>query len=239
MPNSYFHFKQFTVHQDRCAMKVTTDGCLFGAWCAAMIRNKKMAGTKCIDIGTGTGLLSLMIAQQNAIMIDAIELDMDAALQAKENISSSPFSDSIQVHCADILDWHKDHYDIVVSNPPFYENELKSANAAKNKAHHSDGLLLEELIQKVNLLLQPEGHFYLLLPYKRDKEIHAAFERHNLHINHKVIVTQSTTHPPFRVMLSGSKKQSECKEETLAIRETGQTYTSAFTALMKDYYLKL
>ncbi len=129
MANSYFQFKQFTVHQDRCAMKVTTDSCLFGSWIADKIEKEDSAISNCLDIGTGTGLLSLMVAQKNAgIKIEAIEIDNDASSQAKENIASSPFSENINVIHADVKEYVLENkYDIIISNPPFYEKELKGA----------------------------------------------------------------------------------------------------------------
>src|SRR5688572_28253839 len=155
MPNSYFKFKQFTVNRDRAAMKVTTDACLFGAWAARSARQSAVGQSgspgihHVLDIGTGTGLLSLMMAQQINAEIDAIELDEDAFEQAQQNMASSPWHDNLFVIQGDAKDMAYvlgKEYDIIVSNPPFYENELESPDLKKNRAHHSAGLSLDELL---------------------------------------------------------------------------------------------
>src|SRR5688572_25058776 len=138
MPNTYFQFKQFTIHQDRSAMKVTTDACLFGAWCATEINqdNKRL-----LDIGTGTGLLSLMIAQKNKLLIDAVEIEEQAAVQAVENVKASPWKESVHVIHKNIRDFNSEKkYNYIISNPPFYENELSGERMEKNIAHHDAGL---------------------------------------------------------------------------------------------------
>src|SRR5689334_19640143 len=138
MPNPYFRFKQFTVFHDRCAMKVTTDACLFGAWCAQEIQCLQPVPRHLLDIGTGTGLLCLLIEQKNELPIEAVEIDPDAAQQARENVAASPWKHKIQIHHADILSCHPEQeFDCIVSNPPFYENELASQQDQKNLAHHS------------------------------------------------------------------------------------------------------
>ena len=131
MANPYFSFKQFTVRHDRCAMKVTTDSCLFGAWMARELQ--QLSGIQDIwDIGTGSGLLSLMVAQKNNVVIDAIEIDPAAAAQASENSSASPWSENIRIIHEDVrtADPGK-KYDVIISNPPFYERELPPATTEK------------------------------------------------------------------------------------------------------------
>ena len=162
MANNYFQFKQFIIHQDRCAMKVTTDSCLFGAWVAAAVRSQDPiaigSGVRSLlDIGAGTGLLSLMIAQKNNISIDAIEIDKDAFLQASENIAASPWSERIKISHADIKYFNPlpAKYDIIVSNPPFYENEWQSESLQRNTAHHSSELLLTDLLDIISASLKP------------------------------------------------------------------------------------
>ncbi|MBL7730209.1 MAG: methyltransferase, partial [Chitinophagaceae bacterium] len=139
MSNTCFKFKQFLINQDRCAMKVTTDACLFGAWVAERLRN---AEGNCLDIGTGTGLLSLMLAQKAAgIFTVAVEIDADCAEQARENIEASPWKQQVVVKEADILQYTPaNQYDFIISNPPFYQDDLKSPDTRKNVAHHDHGL---------------------------------------------------------------------------------------------------
>src|SRR5258706_15748275 len=184
MSNSYFQFKQFAIHQDRCAMKVTTDACLFGAWAASKARERELTVQKRIlDIGAGTGLLSLMIAQQCDVQVDAIEIDKAAAEQASENVNSSPWKEKIRVMQGDIKSIAKGPmscYDIVVCNPPFYENELTSPSHEKNIAHHSKELSLPEVLQAIHDSLVREGQFFLLLPFKRMTEAELLLENFNL-----------------------------------------------------------
>lgn len=239
MANSYFRFKQFTVHQELAAMKVTTDACLFGAWVA-----KKMAackkGDNILDIGTGTGLLSLMIAQQVNAQIDAIEIDKAAAEQAKENIADSPWKDRIHVLHGDarVFDFNK-QYDSIISNPPFYENELTSENILRNTAHHDAGLVINDLLSIIFRQLKDDGRFYILLPFKRYEEIKAAISKYGMKLGTVCMVKQSRAHSFFRVLISGGKKEGTIEMEELAIKENASDYTTEFSKFLKDYYLYL
>ncbi len=248
MANNYFQFKLFTVQQDRCAMKVTTDGCLFGAWIAKESevgsQESREPENQLLDIGTGTGLLSLMIAQHNSnTIIDAIEIDNEAYEQAKENVVSSPWANRINVIHSDIKEFQSlQQYDIIVSNPPFYENELKSNSSKKNKAHHDETLLLDDLLAIIKQALKPKGRFYLLLPYKRNNEIESAVAKNNLVITGKTLVKQSTQHSYFRILLSGTHSENKKEDfitNEIAIRDNEEKYTPEFIDLLKDYYLHL
>ena len=243
MANPYFRFKQFTVYHDQCAMKVTTDGCLFGAWCAAALqrvqKEDRTVLSSTLDIGTGTGLLSLMVAQKVATSIQAVEIDAGAAAQAASNVAASPFKDSISIIQQDIVELKDRQYDIILSNPPFYEQELRSGSLAKDTAHHSHQLTWKELFAAIKRLLKRDGLFYLLLPYKRVAELNSYVRNEGLFINKMVTVAQSTTHTPFRLLVQGSRVETNLVEEHLAIRDTHQQYTPEFTALLKDYYLYL
>ncbi|HEX6192215.1 MAG TPA: methyltransferase [Chitinophagaceae bacterium] len=250
MANSWFQFKQFLVQQDRCAMKVTTDACLFGAWVASDIsknfsvdEKNKYADRRLLDIGTGTGLLSLMIAQKVSMRIDAIELDDDAFSQANENFRASPWPQQLKVLRADARQFAAPHlYDIIVSNPPFYEQELKSPESKKNIAHHSEELSLEEVVQCIKNNLQPDGNFYLLLPYKRASHVRALFEQHQFTVEKFVLVRQSATHDYFRIMIKGNNTHAalvETQIEEIAIKDTDEEYSPEFFDLLKGYYLYL
>lgn len=250
MANSFFQFKKFTVHQDRCGMKVTTDGCLFGAWVAERINNSapaRLAGgliiNNCLDIGSGTGLLALMLAQKSNFPIDAIEIDSNAVEQAKENVIASPFAETIQIIHADAKEFLSEiKYDIIIANPPFYENELRGNDQQKNKAHHDEGLLLADLIKIIKNNLSAEGVFFLLLPFKRMSEIKKLFIDNDFSVLQTTLVRQTTQHDFFRVMISGKKKSTNLPEpvvDEIAIKNETGRYTPAFVDLLKDYYLHL
>ena len=244
MPNQYFQFKHFTVHQQQSAMKVTTDACLFGAWVAQDAANDKTAIKNALDIGTGTGLLSLMLSQKiSEAFVDAVEIDKESYKQAKENIQHSPFSDFIHVIHRDAREiFFQRKYDVIISNPPFYEKELASGSDRKNIAHHSTELTLEELMSIIQRNLNSGGSFYLLLPYKRNGEIPQLLKSNNLAVEKMVNVRQSYNHDYFRIMLRGTFFKSEKqKTETseISIWNEEQQYTEEFKTLLKDYYLHL
>jgi len=248
MANTYFQFKQFTVHQDQCAMKVTTDGCLFGAWVAKIAGGQESeAGVeqpvkRVLDIGTGTGLLSLMLAQANPhLLIDAVEIDPEAAKQAAANVAASPWAYRINVVQADIKEFSSaNKYNLVISNPPFYENELKGDNAKKNTAHHDEGLLLPELLAVIKEHLKPEGRCYLLLPYKRKEEIKELLLQQQLQIRQLALAKPSAAHPCFRILIEGhfiADKESITNVDEICIRDNNGAYSAIFGELLKDYYL--
>lgn len=239
MGNSYFRFKQFTIRQEHAAMKVTTDACLFGAWVAKQVAAQPGAN-HLLDVGTGTALLSLMIAQQAQARLDAIEIDEAAAEQAKSNAANSPWKNRIHIMQGDARVYNfTEQYDIIVSNPPFYENELSSVNSKKNTAHHSSDLLMSDLLTIISTNLKENGHFYLLLPFKRYEEIIALTGKHGLKLDRICLVKQSVDHPFFRAMIAGGKSEGLPLMEELAIKQNNTDYTADFTRLLKDYYLYL
>jgi tRNA1Val (adenine37-N6)-methyltransferase len=223
-------------------MKVTTDACLFGS---LLPTSSKGGGVKkVLDIGTGTGLLTLMYAQKNMdAILDAIEIDKEAAEQAEENVKNSPWKERINVIHADVKDYpFSKKYDLIISNPPFYENELKSVKSKKNIAHHNEGILLEELLLIIKKNLNPDGLFCLLLPYKRNEEIKKLFKENEFEIIRMTLVRQSVNHDYFRIMLTGkfkSNEVSETKIEEISICDEKQQYTPEFVELLKEYYLHL
>ncbi len=246
MANPYFQFKQFTIQQDKCAMKVTTDSCLFGAWVTSLINNEKLIINNCLDIGTGTGLLTLMLSQKNSTTeFDAVEIDSDAAAQAQANADESPWKEKIVIMPGDAKDMaytFAKKYDVIISNPPFYENELVSPNDQRSMAYHHSGLLLTDLLQIIKDLLQPEGRFYLLLTFKRSEEIKKLLANIGLHIHQMVLVRPSINHNYSRIMLEGKHLQHTMEEtlhDEIAIKEGNGKYTPEFTSLLKDYYLYL
>lgn len=229
-------------------MKVTTDACLFGSWAAKQISTIQKQPLNILDIGTGTGLLSLMVAQQiKNCHIEAVEVEAMAANQASKNIAASPWHDRITVNCMDIRSYRAENkFDVIISNPPFYENELKSNDTGKNLAHHGEGLQLREVPEILKKLLNNNGSFYLLLPFRRNEELKNLFLEHGLAIKEMIFVRQSVRHDYFRIMVCGrlpaeDEKQgtSETSLEELAIKNEKDAYTPDFTRLLKDYYLYL
>ena len=243
LANPYFQFKQFTIHQDKCARKVTTDACLFGAWVAQEVQLKKLKVESSLDIGTGTGLLSLMLIQKNpGTNILALEIDKDSGLQAKENADASPWKDRITILEGDVKDHSfPEKFDLIISNPPFYERELRAGTERKNIAYHSHNLTLQELLHIIKTNLSADGNFFLLLPYKRNDEIKRVFKDHQLHISRLLLVRQSVKHDYFRIFLKGNLNpaQKETEFDEMSIWDEKQQYTKEFVCLLKEYYLHL
>lgn len=240
MANHYFQFKEFTVYQDMSAMKVCTDACLFGAYTADLIIKENIPVTHCLDIGTGTGLLGLMLAQQLACTIDAVEIDNRSYRQAAGNFRHSPWNSRLAVFNTDIKAYQTEKkYDCIISNPPFFEGDLKSGEQSKNAAKHDSTLTLVELLERVMELLCDNGIFAVLLPYKRVKYFIEEAEKKGLHLFHRAMVKQTPLHSQFRGMLYFSRKQAESSKKEIAIKNEMGDYTPRFTELLKDYYLYL
>lgn len=234
MPKNSFTFKQFTINQDRCAMKVCTDACILGA--STDVENVNTI----LDIGTGTGLLSLMLAQRTNAQIDAVEIDEDAYQQAVMNVKESRFSEKIEVYHQRIQDFTTtETYDLVISNPPFYQQSLKSSDVKANKALHAVELSLDELIDSVLRLLSINGKFVVLLPpFEVEKLIRIA-QKKGLYLSKKMLIRHDESKPIFRVIATFlTQKVHNLEEKTLIIhKEDGKTYSDEFRALLKDYYL--
>ena len=240
MPNRYFQFKQFAVQQENCAMKVCTDACLFGAWVASIIQTKKEALSTILDIGTGTGLLSLMLAQKlQDVRINAIEIDAAAAKQAQENFASSPWFERLQIQHASIQEFGGTQHDFIISNPPFFENDLKSTNTQRNIALHSASLTLEGLLYQIQKHLSSSGSFAVLLPYHRSDYFENLAQQKGLYLQYKVAVKQTPKHPFFRSMLYYATVPSTPQLTEIIIKTSEGLYTEEFSRLLKDYYLHL
>ena len=239
MANTYFQFKQFTIHQHNCAMKVCTDACLFGAWVASELAANNQLQSY-LDIGAGTGLLSLMLAQKTTAFIDAVEIDTAAFEQAKENIHQSQWSEKISVINTHITSFKTiKKYDCIISNPPFFEGYLKSSNSNKNAAKHDTTLTLQQLLQVVDETLDHEGYFAILLPYHRADLFIDAAVKSTLYLSKKVLIKQTPRHDYFRAMLLFTRQQTIIVNEEIIIKDEANNYTEAFTRLLKDYYLFL
>lgn len=233
-----FSFKQFTVHQQHCAMKVCTDACLFGAWAAAKAASMPIKNV--LDIGTGTGLLSLMLAQKLEGNFHAVEINEKAAAQAAENFSESPWNQHLQVFHSDILAYNPSvAYDMIITNPPFFESDLRSADKEKNAAKHDTTLLLQELLAWIARHLTNAGVAAILIPAHRIDYLNKIARQEGLWIIEKMMVRQTPTHAFFRAMLLLSKKEGKMDEGEMFIHNDAREYSAEFVELLKDYYLKL
>ncbi|MFT3823623.1 MAG: methyltransferase [Chitinophagaceae bacterium] len=237
MPNPYFSFKQFTIRQDQCAMKVCTDACIFGAWFAAKIPQYGSV----LDIGSGTGLLMMMLAQRSQAEIQGIEIDQAAFNQLKENISSNQWKDRLKAFSGDIRTYSfPSKYDFIISNPPFFENDIASAADNEQVAKHSKHLKLEELIRAVDTNLEDGGGFGILLPWHRWEYFDTLAAKQGFFLTEKLFVKQTPRHNYFRAILYYSRSHENFVPTfELTIQQENGSYSSEFTELLKDYYLYL
>jgi len=237
MPNPYFKFKQFTINQDQCAMKVCTDACILGAWFSAKIPEY----TTVLDIGTGTGLLMMMLAQRSHAEIHGIEIDLSSYKQAKENISQNKWKERLKLFPGDARTFvFPTKYDFIITNPPFFEDDLHSEDEREQVAKHSKLLTLDELLPVISNNLQPHGAFGILLPYHRWEYFDKLASLQHFFLTEKLFIKQSHRHPYFRAILHYSRSREDFAPAfDLIIQKEDGSYTEDFTELMKDYYLYL
>lgn len=219
-------------------MKVCTDSCLFGAWVANKIEKKVLQPKNILDIGSGTGLLSLMLAQKANAQIDAVEINENSFLQTKENFNESKWGKQLQAFHADIKNWSSPvKYDLIISNPPFFENDLKSGNPHKNLAKHHDGLNLNELLESITNHLAEDGKFALILPYHRLQSFKEIAGEKRFYLKEEWLIKQTPSHSFFRGLLLFSSQKENFTSKELIIKENEGNYTKDFYELLKDYYL--
>jgi len=238
MPYKPFLFKKFSVNQDRCAMKIGTDGVLLGAW-AAVNQNPFSV----LDIGAGTGILSLMIAQRsNAEQIEAIEIDDNAFEQCTENFENSPWNDRLFCYHASLQEFAdeiEDKYDLIISNPPFYSDDYKSQNQQRDLARFQDAMPFEHLIESVSKLLAENGKFSVIIPYKEEENFIGLSAEVNLFPNRLLRVKGNLESEVKRSLIEFSIKKREVKTEELIIETSRHQYTDEYINLTKDFYLKM
>lgn len=235
--HSVFYFKKFEVKQTQCAMKVGTDAVLLGAWVACS--NAKYI----LDVGTGTGLLALMVAQRSMAVIDAIDINMQAYIQAKENFEASQWRERLYVKQCSVQtysDIAERRYDLIISNPPFFMNAHKSAFVERNVARHfNETLTMEELIQAVVKLLTPEGSFSLILPIKEGGLIIEEGERQGLFVNEIVRVRTKFGKAEKRMLLRFSKMRSTIKTDIISIQNSDGKYSDEYIQMTREFYTHL
>ncbi len=231
--NHIFHFKQFSINQDRSAMKVCTDAVFFGT-----VINPANA-KQILDIGTGTGLLALMMAQRSDAKIIGIDIDSAAVQQAQENVLASKFKERIKIFEAAVQTFEGQTFDFIISNPPFFQNSLLSSKKQLNLAHHAQTLKLAELLEAVARLLKNEGRFAVLLPPFEFEQCQVLALKIGLHLESKFILKSSDLKPVFRIIGTFSyQKQEFIQEKRIVIyNEDLKTYTVDFQVLVADFYL--
>lgn len=235
---SIFKFKQFSVQQDKCAMKIGTDGVLLGAWCP--IDNNPFS---VLDIGAGTGILSLMLAQRsNAEQIDSLEIDEEAYEQCVENFENSPWSDRLFCFHAgldEFTDEPEDEYDIIISNPPFYSEDFKTENSQRDLARFQDALPFEDLVEAADLLLSENGIFAVIIPYKEEEKFIDLCAEVELYPVKVTRVKGTPTSEIKRSLLAFKRYElSTLTADELIVEISRHQYTDEYIELTKDFYLK-
>ncbi len=236
---STFQFKQFKVNQDRCAMKIGADSVLLGAWCP--IDNNPFS---VLDIGAGTGILSLMLAQRsNASQIDAIEIDEDAYEQCVENFESSPWGDRLFCFHAgldEFVEEPEDQYDIIISNPPFYSEDYKTGNEQRDLARFQEALPFKDLIEAAHLLLSENGIFSVIVPNKEEEKFINLCSEFELYPIKVTRVKGTPTNEIKRSLLAFKRYElSVLTADELIIETARHQYTEEYIDLTKDFYLKM
>ncbi|MBC8986704.1 methyltransferase [Pedobacter sp. N36a] len=231
---SIFKFKEFEVNQSGCAMKINTDGVLLGA----MVVQERPEYI--LDIGTGTGVIAMMLAQRfPEAQVDAVEIDESAANAAINNFANSKFATRNKAHLSPIADYQTTKkYDLIVSNPPFFVNDLKNPETRKGIARHADEEFFESLVQKANEILTDKGSFWLILPVKQAELLVESAASYGLSLQRRIAVCSDQSRPVIRHIICLSKqKTAPSTSETFYIYESKGVHTPAYKTLLKDFFL--
>jgi tRNA1Val (adenine37-N6)-methyltransferase len=235
MANNYFNFKQFTIYQDKSAFKVGTDGVLLGA-CADIGDVKKI-----LDIGSGTGLIAIMLAQRSEAEITALEPDYDSYLQTCDNIKLCKWNRRIKAENVTLRDYDPGDmkFDLIVTNPPFFTDSLKSPDPRKSAARHNDSLTSDEILKGASRLLEDTGRLQLILPYVEGTIFIADAQQYGLYCNSILKIKPLPASEIRRLVLTFSRKQQKATEKFLTI-EYGRRheFTEEYVNLTKEFYLK-
>lgn len=236
--NNPFQFKQFTVKQDQCAMKIGTDSVLLGAW--TPLKDNPFS---ILDIGAGTGILSLMLAQRsNAQVIDGLEIDENAYEQCVENFENSPWSDRLFCYHADLQEFAEeieDKYDLIISNPPFYADHFKTDNKQRDMARFQDAMPFEHLVVCAAHLLEDNGRFSVIIPFSEEDRFINLAQKVGLFPNQILNVKGYPNADIKRSLIGFSFHESEIQKEELIIETQRHQYTEDYINLTKDFYLKM
>ena len=236
MKNTLFRFKQFQIDQSKSAMKIGTDGVLLGAW-TSVNRKPKII----LDIGSGTGLVALMLAQRTMnSTIKAIEIEEGAAFEAAANFQSSPWSDRLELIHADVLSYTQksnETFDLIVSNPPFFTTPFKVSEDSRSTARDNNHLRYEDLFSCVDQLLNPIGSFSMVCPFEYRKMLVDLGLEHELHLVHELHVKGASTSSFKRILMRFEKTKSTLLTEELILEESRNQRTPEHQQLVQDFYL--
>lgn len=237
MSETSFHFKQFTVHQEKCAMKVGTDAVLFGS-CIFPNSAKRI-----LDIGTGSGIIALMLAQKSSALIDAVDLDEKAFAQSTENFKISPWYNRLRSYHLSFQDFsnriNAPLYDLIVSNPPYFHHASKPNEPSRLHARHNDALTFEELIEGVNKLLLPTGKLCVILPCKEGMEFMDKAQRKGLFCRKLIRIKTKNQRIEKRLIMEFHYTFGLLEEEEIIIHDDDGNFTEEYIQLTKDYYIQL
>ena len=233
MSNTIFAFKEFVVHQDKCSMKISTDSVLIGAW-VDTAKAKRI-----LDIGTGTGIIALMLAQRSSAKIDALDICPDGCAQATENFSGSKWSERLKVHCTALQEFSSlEKYDIIVSNPPFFPCPKTHKEKEGSQAWFTHKLSFNELADNVIRLLSKNGSFYVILPVHEGAYFTNEAEKRKLFlVNYTWVKTTSRKKFPKRILMRFEFSKQNIQDDNLLVIQRDNHYTDDYKELTKDYYL--
>lgn len=233
MSNDFFKFKQFTIFHDRCGMKVGTDGVLLGAW--VNVENVQ----RILDVGTGSGLISLQIAQRNKnTKLVAIEIDKETANQALENVEASPWRNRIQIICKNFRYYDDiEKFDAIVSNPPYFIDALRSLDVKRRLARHVEELNYNLLFQHSKSLLNPQGAISIIIPSELEKLVLNTAWEYDFYLSRRTNVYTSPLKPCRRILFEFKTQQTKCEVNELYIKDEEGKYSDEYVALTHDFYL--
>ena len=234
MSGQSFVFKQFIVKQNKCAMKVGTDAVLLGAWA-----DLPPTGSV-LDVGTGTGIIAMMAAQRSMGNVDAIEIDIDAYIQAVENCTNCKWNERINVHHKSLQEYSAESdkkYDAIVSNPPYFSNSLQAASESRTVARHTCALKFEELLKGAVSLLKENGTFAVILPPKEAEEAVGIAKEHGLHLIRMTRVQTCPVKQPKRLLMQFGFRPTSFSEDTLVIENADHSPSVSYKELTRDFYL--
>lgn len=231
-----FHFKQFSIKQERSTHKVGTDAVLLGSWV------KVTTAQRLLDIGTGTGVIALMLAQRTSaeIIIDAVEIEKDDAEQAKENVSQSPWPKKIQIHHSSIQNFSSpDKYDLIVTNPPYFENSWLPPEKKRSQARHTHHLSFDELLESAKRLLKDDGRLALILPHQEAVDFIQRAHFVQLYCMRQMTFRSRINKPVERLLLELGPIPGQLIKEEMILHEESNGWSEAYRLLTNDFYLNI